>query len=108
MDQRYPYLLSLILCSIRTLLRLSLTKSCVISLIKYSSHNSRAGFIQFLRRLKSNLFLLKHTKLIVAMEERRRLTYKVNREFLDEGSLDEMGGRSDSKTSLCDKMKDSL
>ncbi|XP_047235966.1 solute carrier family 26 member 6 isoform X2 [Girardinichthys multiradiatus] len=42
------------------------------------------------------------------MEERRRLTYKINREFLDEGTLDEMGGRSNSKTSLRDKMKDSL
>ncbi|MEQ2261877.1 hypothetical protein XENORESO_017310, partial [Xenotaenia resolanae] len=40
--------------------------------------------------------------------EERRLAYKINREFLDEGTLDEMGGRSDSKTSLRDKMKDSL
>ncbi|XP_032421298.1 LOW QUALITY PROTEIN: solute carrier family 26 member 6 [Xiphophorus hellerii] len=42
------------------------------------------------------------------MEERRRATYKVNRDVLDEGDLDEMGEKSDTKPSLCDKIKDSV
>ncbi|XP_014850627.1 PREDICTED: solute carrier family 26 member 6 isoform X2 [Poecilia mexicana] len=41
------------------------------------------------------------------MEERRRVTYKVNRNVLDEGDLDEMGEKSLTKPSLLDKIKDS-
>ncbi|XP_023190403.1 solute carrier family 26 member 6 isoform X1 [Xiphophorus maculatus] len=42
------------------------------------------------------------------MEERRRATYKVNRDVLDEVNLDEMGEKSDTKPSLHDKIKDSV
>ncbi|KAM4736770.1 solute carrier family 26 member 6 isoform 2-T2 [Anableps anableps] len=52
--------------------------------------------------------MCQHFQLIVAMEERRRMTYKVNRKVLDEGDLDEMGEKTDSKTSLCDKIKGSM
>ncbi|XP_021174291.2 solute carrier family 26 member 6 isoform X1 [Fundulus heteroclitus] len=42
------------------------------------------------------------------MEERRRMTYNVNRKVLDEGDLDEMGEKTHTKTSLCDKIKGSM
>ncbi|XP_038150006.1 solute carrier family 26 member 6 isoform X1 [Cyprinodon tularosa] len=42
------------------------------------------------------------------MEERRRLPYKVDREFLDEGALDEIGEKNESKPSLLNKIKGSL
>ncbi|KAJ4934257.1 hypothetical protein JOQ06_007057 [Pogonophryne albipinna] len=42
------------------------------------------------------------------MEERRRAGYSVQREILDEGAVDEMAEKSDSKTSLSEKLKKSM
>ncbi|XP_010764703.1 solute carrier family 26 member 6 [Notothenia coriiceps] len=42
------------------------------------------------------------------MEERRRAGYNVQREILDEGAVDEMAEKSDSKTSLSEKLKKSM
>ncbi|XP_034732809.1 solute carrier family 26 member 6-like [Etheostoma cragini] len=42
------------------------------------------------------------------MAERRRVGYSVHREILDEGAVDEMAQKSDSKTSLCEKVKKSM
>lgn len=42
------------------------------------------------------------------MAERRRMGYSVNREILDEGAVEEMAEKSDSKTSLCEKFKNSM
>ncbi|XP_034000477.1 solute carrier family 26 member 6 isoform X1 [Trematomus bernacchii] len=44
----------------------------------------------------------------LAMEERRRAGYSVQREILDEGAVDEMAEKSDSKTSLSEKLKKSM
>ncbi|XP_034065030.1 solute carrier family 26 member 6-like isoform X1 [Gymnodraco acuticeps] len=44
----------------------------------------------------------------LAMEERRRAGYNVQREILDEGAVDEMAEKSDSKTSLSEKLKKSM
>uniref|UniRef100_A0A8C3AL86 Solute carrier family 26 member 6 n=1 Tax=Cyclopterus lumpus TaxID=8103 RepID=A0A8C3AL86_CYCLU len=43
-----------------------------------------------------------------AMAERRRMDYSVHREILDEGAVDEMAKRSDSKPSQCEKFKKSM
>uniref|UniRef100_A0A8C9XVU7 Solute carrier family 26 member 6 n=1 Tax=Sander lucioperca TaxID=283035 RepID=A0A8C9XVU7_SANLU len=42
------------------------------------------------------------------MAERRQVGYSVHREILDEGAVDEMAQKSDSKTSLCEKVKTSM
>ena len=42
------------------------------------------------------------------MAERRRVGYSVHREILDEGEVDEMAQKSDSKTSLSEKVKKSM
>ncbi|XP_068997690.1 solute carrier family 26 member 6 [Embiotoca jacksoni] len=42
------------------------------------------------------------------MAERRRIDYSVHREVLDEAAVDEMAEKSDSKTSLCEKVKKSV
>ncbi|XP_076598298.1 solute carrier family 26 member 6 [Chaetodon auriga] len=42
------------------------------------------------------------------MAERRRVGYNIHREILDEGAVDEMAEKSDSKTSLCEKVKKSV
>ncbi|XP_041802711.1 solute carrier family 26 member 6 [Chelmon rostratus] len=42
------------------------------------------------------------------MAERRRMGYSVNREILDEGAVDEMAQKSESKTSPYDKVKTSM
>ncbi|KAK1897738.1 Solute carrier family 26 member 6 [Dissostichus eleginoides] len=42
------------------------------------------------------------------MEERRRAGYSVQREILDEGAVDELAEKSDSKTSLSEKLKKSM
>ncbi|KAK5863277.1 hypothetical protein PBY51_000318 [Eleginops maclovinus] len=42
------------------------------------------------------------------MEERRRTGYSVHREILDEGAVDEMAEKSDSKTSLSEKVRKSM
>uniref|UniRef100_A0A8C3ANX6 Solute carrier family 26 member 6 n=1 Tax=Cyclopterus lumpus TaxID=8103 RepID=A0A8C3ANX6_CYCLU len=42
------------------------------------------------------------------MAERRRMDYSVHREILDEGAVDEMAKRSDSKPSQCEKFKKSM
>ncbi|XP_023275747.1 solute carrier family 26 member 6 [Seriola lalandi dorsalis] len=42
------------------------------------------------------------------MAERRRTGYSVNRKILDEGAVDEMAQKSESKTSVCEKVKQSL
>ncbi|KAM8862629.1 solute carrier family 26 member 6 isoform 2-T2 [Spinachia spinachia] len=42
------------------------------------------------------------------MEERRRPGYSVHREILDEGAVDEIAKKSDSKTSLSEKFKKSM
>lgn len=42
------------------------------------------------------------------MEDRRRMGYSVQREILDEGALDEMAEKSESKISLSDKVKKSM
>nr|XP_057940760.1 solute carrier family 26 member 6-like isoform X2 [Doryrhamphus excisus] len=42
------------------------------------------------------------------MAERRPAGYRVHREILDEGAVDELAEKSESKTSLCDKIKNSL
>ncbi|XP_040904056.1 solute carrier family 26 member 6 [Toxotes jaculatrix] len=42
------------------------------------------------------------------MEERRRMGYNVHRKILDEGAVDEMAEKSDSQTSLCEKVKKSM
>ncbi|KAI9531046.1 hypothetical protein NQZ68_000538 [Dissostichus eleginoides] len=44
----------------------------------------------------------------LAMEERRRAGYSVQREILDEGAVDELAEKSDSKTSLSEKLKKSM
>lgn len=41
------------------------------------------------------------------MAERRRMSYSVHREVLDEEAMDEMGQKSVSKTSLREKVKKS-
>ncbi|XP_031142366.1 solute carrier family 26 member 6 isoform X2 [Sander lucioperca] len=46
--------------------------------------------------------------LVLAMAERRQVGYSVHREILDEGAVDEMAQKSDSKTSLCEKVKTSM
>lgn len=45
--------------------------------------------------------------LVLVMEERKR-RYSVHREILDEEAVDEMAEKSDSKASLCKKIKKSL
>lgn len=47
-------------------------------------------------------------QLVLAMGERRRLGYSVHREILDEGAVDEIAEKSDSKTSLSEKVKKSM
>ncbi|XP_035512371.1 solute carrier family 26 member 6 [Morone saxatilis] len=42
------------------------------------------------------------------MAERRRMGYSVHREILDEGAVDEMAEKADSKTSLSEKVKKSM
>ncbi|XP_041858946.1 solute carrier family 26 member 6 isoform X2 [Melanotaenia boesemani] len=42
------------------------------------------------------------------MAERRRMNYRVHREILDEGEMDVMAQKTDSKTSVCEKMKKSI
>ncbi|XP_071331340.1 solute carrier family 26 member 6 [Trachinotus anak] len=42
------------------------------------------------------------------MEERRRMGYSVHRKILDEEAVDEIAEKSDSKPSLCEKVKKSL
>ncbi|XP_028266374.1 solute carrier family 26 member 6 [Parambassis ranga] len=42
------------------------------------------------------------------MAERRQVNYNVQREILDEAAVDEMAEKSDSKTSLCEKVKKSM
>lgn len=42
------------------------------------------------------------------MTEMRRRSYSVHREILDEEAVDEMAEKSDSKTSLCEKVKSSM
>ncbi|XP_073325630.1 solute carrier family 26 member 6 isoform X2 [Pagrus major] len=42
------------------------------------------------------------------MAERKRMGYSVQREILDEGAVDEMAEKSDSKTSLSEKVKKSM
>ncbi|XP_070767116.1 solute carrier family 26 member 6 [Enoplosus armatus] len=42
------------------------------------------------------------------MAERRRMGYSVHREILDEGAVDEMAEKSDSKTSLSERVKRSM
>ncbi|KAF3860188.1 hypothetical protein F7725_000443 [Dissostichus mawsoni] len=44
----------------------------------------------------------------LAMEERRRAGYSVQREILDERAVDELAEKSDSKTSLSEKLKKSM
>lgn len=44
----------------------------------------------------------------VAMAERRRTGYSIQRKILDEGAVDEMAEKSDSKPSLCEKVKKSM
>ncbi|XP_022059022.2 solute carrier family 26 member 6 isoform X2 [Acanthochromis polyacanthus] len=42
------------------------------------------------------------------MAERRRMSYSVHRDVLDEGAVDEMAEKSESKTSLCEKVGRSM
>uniref|UniRef100_A0A3Q0SBI5 Solute carrier family 26 member 6 n=1 Tax=Amphilophus citrinellus TaxID=61819 RepID=A0A3Q0SBI5_AMPCI len=42
------------------------------------------------------------------MAERRRMSYNIHREILDEETVDEMAKKSASKTSLCEKVKKSV
>ncbi|XP_018530609.1 solute carrier family 26 member 6 [Lates calcarifer] len=42
------------------------------------------------------------------MAERRRTGYSIQRKILDEGAVDEMAEKSDSKPSLCEKVKKSM
>ncbi|XP_044067511.1 solute carrier family 26 member 6 isoform X2 [Siniperca chuatsi] len=42
------------------------------------------------------------------MAERRRMGYSVHREILDEGAVDELADKSDSKTSLSERVKKSI
>ncbi|XP_054646049.1 solute carrier family 26 member 6 [Dunckerocampus dactyliophorus] len=42
------------------------------------------------------------------MAERRPAGYQVHREILDEGAVDKLAEKSESKTSVCDKIKNSL
>lgn len=42
------------------------------------------------------------------MAERRKMNYSVEREILDEGAVDEMAEKSESKPSLLKKVKKSL
>ncbi|XP_038578932.1 solute carrier family 26 member 6-like [Micropterus salmoides] len=42
------------------------------------------------------------------MAERRRMGYSVNREIMDEGEVDEVAEKSDSKTSLSERVKKSM
>ncbi|CAG6021188.1 unnamed protein product [Menidia menidia] len=44
----------------------------------------------------------------LTMADRRRMNYKVHRDIMDEGTLDEMAEKTDSKPSLCEKMKKSM
>lgn len=45
---------------------------------------------------------------VLAMAERRKMNYSVEREILDEGAVDEMAEKSESKPSLLKKVKKSL
>lgn len=45
---------------------------------------------------------------VSAMAERRRQGYSICREILDEGAVDEMAKKSESKTSLREKVKKSV
>lgn len=47
-------------------------------------------------------------QLVLAMAERRKMGYSVHREILDEGAVDEMADKSDSKTSLSEKVKKAM
>lgn len=47
-------------------------------------------------------------QLVSNMEDRRRINYRVHREILDEGAVDELAEKKDSKTSLCEKVKESM
>lgn len=47
-------------------------------------------------------------QLVSAMAERRRMGYSVNREIMDEGEVDEVAEKSDSKTSLSERVKKSM
>ncbi|XP_061592713.1 solute carrier family 26 member 6 isoform X2 [Cololabis saira] len=42
------------------------------------------------------------------MTDRRRMNYRVQREILDEGAVDELAEKNDSKSSLCQKVKGSM
>lgn len=45
---------------------------------------------------------------VETMAERKRMSYSVTRDILDEETLDEIAEKVDSKPSLCDKLKKSL
>lgn len=45
--------------------------------------------------------------LFLGVMERRRGGYSIQREILDEEAVDELAEKSESKTSLCDKLKES-
>uniref|UniRef100_A0A671YRD1 Solute carrier family 26 member 6 n=1 Tax=Sparus aurata TaxID=8175 RepID=A0A671YRD1_SPAAU len=47
-------------------------------------------------------------QLVSAVAERKRMGYNVHREILDEGAVDEMAEKSDSKTSLSERVKKSM
>ncbi|KAI3357252.1 hypothetical protein L3Q82_015701 [Scortum barcoo] len=47
-------------------------------------------------------------KLVLAMEERKRMSYSIHRGILDEGAVDEMAEKSDSKTPLSERVKKSV
>ncbi|KAM4563680.1 solute carrier family 26 member 6 [Odontesthes bonariensis] len=47
-------------------------------------------------------------QLVSAMAERRRMNYSVQRDILDEATVDEMAQKTVSKPSLCEKMKKSM
>ncbi|XP_072223130.1 solute carrier family 26 member 6 [Leuresthes tenuis] len=47
-------------------------------------------------------------QLVSAMTERRRMNYSVQRDILDEATVDEMAQKTNSKPSLCEKMKKSM
>ncbi|KAM6924622.1 solute carrier family 26 member 6 isoform 2-T2 [Xenentodon cancila] len=42
------------------------------------------------------------------MTERKRMNYRVQREILDEGAVDELAVKNDSKASMCEKVKKSM
>ncbi|XP_073325629.1 solute carrier family 26 member 6 isoform X1 [Pagrus major] len=63
----------------------------------------------FGKDLESYFFsLIFSFQLVSAMAERKRMGYSVQREILDEGAVDEMAEKSDSKTSLSEKVKKSM